>query len=190
MFTCKCKCDKLRHAVSAYEIRSGVHASETALSTWSTALKSMDRAGCVNAVELEFVQQLLDPTFSFPISCTQVHGVLRCSLHAHPFTAYSSLALTPNLLSAASCVCRTTGDRNGEPAKPEAGPAAPAGRRKAKNGQALMPMLKFMLRIAGPKILTLLALAMAKTALSNRLARLQVCHPGTGRGRQGWGASL
>ena len=38
-----------------------------------------------------------------------------------------------------------------------------------------MPMLKFMLRIAAPKILTLVALAMAKTALSNRLARLQVC---------------
>lgn len=54
----------------------------------------------------------------------------------------------------------------------------PGGRRQAKNGQALMPMLKFMLRIAGPKVLTLVALAMAKTALSNRLARLQVRHPG------------
>ena len=60
----------------------------------------------------------------------------------------------------------------------------PGGRRKAKNGQALMPMLKFMLRIAGPKVLALVALAMAKTVLSNRLARLQVCHPGTSSRRR------
>lgn len=61
----------------------------------------------------------------------------------------------------------------GAPSQP--GVAVPEARRRAKNGQALMPMLKFMLRIAGPKIFALLALAMAKTALSNRLARLQVC---------------
>ena len=38
-----------------------------------------------------------------------------------------------------------------------------------------MPTLKYLFRLAGPKILTLLALAVAKTVLSNRLARLQVC---------------
>ena len=37
-----------------------------------------------------------------------------------------------------------------------------------------MPTLKYLFRLAGPKILTLLALAVAKTVLSNRLARLQV----------------
>ena len=38
-----------------------------------------------------------------------------------------------------------------------------------------MPTLKYLFRLAGPKILTLLALAVARTLLSNRLARLQVC---------------
>ena len=51
----------------------------------------------------------------------------------------------------------------------------PVGRQRVKNGQALMPTLKYLFRLAGPKILTLLALAIAKTVLSNRLARLQAC---------------
>jgi len=38
-----------------------------------------------------------------------------------------------------------------------------------------MPTLKYLFRLAGPKILTLLALAVARTLLSNRLARLQAC---------------
>jgi len=48
-------------------------------------------------------------------------------------------------------------------------------RQRVKNGQALMPTLKYLFRLAGPKILTLLALAVARTLLSNRLARLQAC---------------
>ena len=48
-------------------------------------------------------------------------------------------------------------------------------RQRVKNGQALMPTLKYLFRLAGPKILTLLALAIARTLLSNRLARLQAC---------------
>ena len=46
--------------------------------------------------------------------------------------------------------------------------------RKPRRGVALQELLKLLLSIAGPKILTLVGLALARTALSNRLARLQV----------------
>ena len=42
-----------------------------------------------------------------------------------------------------------------------------------KGGQALNKMLKFLLPIAGKQILLLLGLAIVRTALSNRLARIQ-----------------
>ena len=35
-------------------------------------------------------------------------------------------------------------------------------------------MLQYLLRLAGPKVAAMVALAVAKTVLSNRLARLQV----------------
>lgn len=44
-------------------------------------------------------------------------------------------------------------------------------------GQALPQIFKLLLSIAGPKIIALLGLALARTALSNRLARLQVRTP-------------
>lgn len=46
--------------------------------------------------------------------------------------------------------------------------------RKPRRGVALQELLKLLLSIAGPKILALVGLALARTALSNRLARLQV----------------
>ncbi len=42
-----------------------------------------------------------------------------------------------------------------------------------KGGQALNKMLNFLLPIAGKQILLLLGLAIVRTALSNRLARIQ-----------------
>ena len=49
-------------------------------------------------------------------------------------------------------------------------------------GQALPQIFKLLLSIAGPKIIALLGLALARTALSNRLARLQVRTPPWSRG--------
>ena len=66
-----------------------------------------------------------------------------------------------------------------------AGAGRKYGRRKA--GTALNKLLAFLMPIAGQKILLLLGLAIVRTALSNRLARMQVgcacthacsaCHP-------------
>ena len=69
-----------------------------------------------------------------------------------------------------ACRASSSSTRNSLDAQPK----GPVARRRHKNGQALMPTLKYLFRLAGPKILTLLALAVAKTVLSNRLARLQV----------------
>lgn len=46
-----------------------------------------------------------------------------------------------------------------------------------KGGQALNRMLNFLLPIAGKRILLLLGLAIMRTALSNRLARMQARAP-------------
>lgn len=51
---------------------------------------------------------------------------------------------------------------------------SPTKERKPFKGVALQQLLKLLLSIAGPKILALVGLALARTALSNRLARLQV----------------
>lgn len=50
-------------------------------------------------------------------------------------------------------------------------------RKRGGNGQALKQLFKLLLSIAGPKIIALVGLALARTALSNRLARLQVSGP-------------
>ena len=80
---------------------------------------------------------------------------------------------TPALhrLTASAFVCRATSGASENVVIQRKGRAA---RQRVKNGQALMPTLKYLFRLAGPKILTLLALAVARTLLSNRLARLQV----------------
>ena len=57
------------------------------------------------------------------------------------------------------------------PAAAEAKLRAPGKRRPS--GQALKQLLPLLLRLAGRKVVMLVVLAMAKTALSNRLARLQ-----------------
>ena len=50
----------------------------------------------------------------------------------------------------------------------------PARRRgSGSGGQALKQLLPLLLRVAGRKILVIALLAIARTALSNRLARLQ-----------------
>lgn len=54
------------------------------------------------------------------------------------------------------------------------GGKAVATKRRPSKGQALQKLLKLLLSIAGPRILALVGLALARTALSNRLARLQV----------------
>jgi len=46
-------------------------------------------------------------------------------------------------------------------------------KKRSSGGQALKRLLPFLLKVAGPKVLVLLALAIGRTALSNRLARLQ-----------------
>ena len=58
-------------------------------------------------------------------------------------------------------------------------PAKPAARSTAKKagkgkGRSLKKLIRLLLRIAGRKIWILLVVAVARTALSNRLARLQV----------------
>jgi len=46
--------------------------------------------------------------------------------------------------------------------------------KKGKSGDALNKLLKYLLPIAGKRILLLLGLAIVRTAFSNRLARMQV----------------
>lgn len=48
------------------------------------------------------------------------------------------------------------------------------GSKKRSSPAALHSLLKFLVSIAGKRILALFALSIARTALSNRLARLQV----------------
>ena len=47
-------------------------------------------------------------------------------------------------------------------------------KKKPKAGDALNKLLKYLLPIAGKRILLLLGLAFVRTAFSNRLARMQV----------------
>ena len=56
------------------------------------------------------------------------------------------------------------------------GGKAVAARRPAGKKRNLQQLLRMLLSIAGPKIFALIALAVARTTLSNRLARLQVWH--------------
>ena len=53
----------------------------------------------------------------------------------------------------------------------------PKGKR-GKSGDALNKLLKYLLPIAGKRILLLLGLAIVRTAFSNRLARMQVWSAG------------
>lgn len=46
--------------------------------------------------------------------------------------------------------------------------------RKRSSPAALQSLVKYLLSLAGKRILVLFALSIARTALSNRLARLQV----------------
>ena len=49
--------------------------------------------------------------------------------------------------------------------------------KKGRSGDALNKLLKYLLPIAGKRILLLLGLAIVRTAFSNRLARMQVWLP-------------
>ena len=49
---------------------------------------------------------------------------------------------------------------------------------KGNSSQALNRLLKYLLPIAGKRIMVLFALAIVRTALSNRLARMQVLSSG------------
>jgi hypothetical protein len=60
----------------------------------------------------------------------------------------------------------------GAPAAPAAAKPGSAHRRRP-SGQALKELLPLLLRLAGRKVLVLALLAVARTALTNRLARLQ-----------------
>ena len=53
------------------------------------------------------------------------------------------------------------------------GTGAAKGRRGSGGGKALKELLPLLLRVAGRKVLAIVLLAIARTALSNRLARLQ-----------------
>lgn len=46
-------------------------------------------------------------------------------------------------------------------------------KKRSSGGQSLKRLLPLLLKVAGPKVLVLIALAIGRTALSNRLARLQ-----------------
>ena len=63
------------------------------------------------------------------------------------------------------CVARDkpAGDKKGTGKQPKGNPS-----------QALNRLLKYLLPIAGKRIMVLFALAIVRTALSNRLARMQV----------------
>lgn len=56
---------------------------------------------------------------------------------------------------------------------PRSDAAKPGDRKRGGGGKALKQLLPVLLRVAGRKVIVLILLAMARTALSNRLARLQ-----------------
>lgn len=63
-------------------------------------------------------------------------------------------------------LCRLSNEAEGNLKKPKG--------KKGKSGDALNKLLKYLLPIAGKRILLLLGLAIVRTAFSNRLARMQV----------------
>ena len=63
-------------------------------------------------------------------------------------------------------LCRLSNEAKGDLKKPKG--------KKGKSGDALNKLLKYLLPIAGKRILLLLGLAIVRTAFSNRLARMQV----------------
>jgi len=74
-------------------------------------------------------------------------------------------------------VCRDKVDDGAE------GRGKPKGERRQRGGPrgpaALNQLIKFLIPLAGKRIVVMLLLAVARTALSNRLARVQVSTPGT-----------
>ena len=66
-------------------------------------------------------------------------------------------------------LCRLSNETAGDLKKPKG--------KKGKSGDALNKLLKYLLPIAGKRILLLLGLAIVRTAFSNRLARMQVWLP-------------
>ena len=66
-------------------------------------------------------------------------------------------------------LCRLSNETAGNLKKPKG--------KKGKSGDALNKLLKYLLPIAGKRILLLLGLAIVRTAFSNRLARMQVWLP-------------
>jgi hypothetical protein len=57
-------------------------------------------------------------------------------------------------------------------------PRGAGGGRRGGSGAALKELIPLLLKVAGRKVLVIILLAVARTALSNRLARLQVRLPG------------
>lgn len=81
--------------------------------------------------------------------------------------------------------CNRLDAKGGNGTGDDAGASKAVAKRRPSKGAALQKLLELLLSIAGPKILALVGLAVARTALSNRLARLQVhvlCNCGKSQG--------
>jgi hypothetical protein len=99
-----------------------------------------------------------------------------CLVKCHPRNCLRqrNVKLKDTSLDPSTSVCRQDAKGgNGNSADADASKAL-VSRKKPPRGVALQQLLKLLLSIAGPKILALVGLALARTALSNRLARLQV----------------
>ena len=106
----------------------------------------------------------------WPLLCLAPHGAPTAPTCSYiPHGILSPIFCLPLYCRRAAAAAAAGGAGGDGAQRPRGG----AGRR-APSGAALKQLLPLLLRVAGRKVLAIALLALARTALSNRLARLQV----------------